>query len=341
MADKTGINWTEATWNPVVGCSIRSPGCRRCYAMKMGRRLELMGGKGGKKYAGLTRVVKGKSVWTGEVREHAESIDQPIRWRRPRLIFVNSMSDLFHEKLGRKAMDRTFAVMAMARQHTFQILTKREDVMVGYMEGLQNGMRGFDIVDCQREIIGEAAYFRRQKRTDGYGTGFEKPLANVWIGVSVEDQRYADVRRDALKRVAALGWKTWVSYEPALGPVDWTGWDFIRCLVSGGESGDDATPSHPNWHRSARDWCAAHGIAYGFKQWGEWAPHRARPWGDLGGDVRTGRVRIVHPSARSDVEISEATGGHSTEPGSRYMARIGKRVAGRLLDGVEHNGIPA
>jgi hypothetical protein len=112
-------------------------------------------------------------------------------------------------------------------------------------------------------------------------------------------------------------------------------------VIAGGESGRGARPMHPAWPRLLRDQCAAADVAFHFKQWGEWACHTPIAGGDLGGDVRAGRVRIVHPTGQSDVEVSDATGGRSTIPGSRYMARIGKSLAGRELDGVTHNGFPA
>jgi len=118
----------------------------------------------------------------------------------------------------------------------------------------------------------------------------------------------------------------------------------IDWVIVGGETDQGAhkaRPSHPRWIHSLRDQCATAGTAFHFKQWGEWAPHHMAAGGDLGGDVRAGRVRIVHPTGQSDVEVSDETGGHSTIPGSRYMARVGKNRAGRQLGGVEHNGFPA
>ncbi len=124
-------------------------------------------------------------------------------------------------------------------------------------------------------------------------------------------------------------------------PNDHPGQVRLDWIILGGESGPNARPMHPAWARSIRDQCAAAGVAFFFKQWGAWAPHNPVPGGDLGGDIRAGRVTIVHPSGRTDVEISQASGGRSTEPGSRYMAIVGKKRAGRLLDGVEHSAFPS
>lgn len=131
MANKSTIEWTDATWNPTVGCSIVSPGCTNCYAMKAAHSLERRFGS--KKYGGLTKVVNGNAVWTGEVRLDEDALLQPLKWKRGRRIFVNSMSDLFHESLPDEAIDRVFAVMALCPQHTFQVLTKRAARMRAYL----------------------------------------------------------------------------------------------------------------------------------------------------------------------------------------------------------------
>jgi protein gp37 len=162
MADKTGIQWTEATWNPLAGCSVVSPGCTNCYAMReAGGRL-----KSSAKFAGLTEPSKAGPVWTGEVRLWERVLDQPVRWTKPRRIFVNSMSDLFHESVPDEWIDRVFAVMALCPQHTFQVLTKRADRMRDYCSSPYNGV----------------------------ALSFKWPLPNVWLGVSVEDQARADGR---------------------------------------------------------------------------------------------------------------------------------------------------
>lgn len=186
------------------------------------------------------------------------------------------------------------------------------------------------------------------RHSRGFGSPkIRLPLPNVWLGVSAERQKEADERIPHLLQTPAA--VRFVSCEPLLGPIDLSARPFVvetpaasklDWVIAGGESGPKARPMHPDWARSIRDQCRAAGVAYFFKQWGEWKPYRPLPGGDLGGDVRAGRVRIVHPSGRSDVEISNATGGRNTEVGSRYMIRVGKKAAGRLLDGREWNEFP-
>lgn len=187
-------------------------------------------------------------------------------------------------------------------------------------------------------------------RAKDLATHLTWPLPNVWLGVSAEDQPRWEERVTELRRTPAV--VRFVSAEPLLGAIDPgldlvdgrinpTGTPGIDWVIVVGESGPGARPMHPDWPRSLRDQCAAAGVPFFYKQWGEWAPHKPVPGGDLGGAVRAGLVRIVHPTGQSDVEVSIATGGRNTIPGSRYMARVGKAVAGRLLDGVEHSEFPA
>jgi hypothetical protein len=202
------------------------------------------------------------------------------------------------------------------------------------------------------------------------------PLPNVWLGVSVEDQQRADERiPDLLETSAAV---RFLSCEPLLGPIDlnrlhqefddglghswesclngkrfseWGGDDGnggdidgvakIDQVIVGGESGPNARPMHPDWARDLRDQCAAAGVPFLFKQWGEWAPHTLRAGGDLGGDVRRGFVTVVYPTGQTEDEIFLETGGRNTIPGTRYVARVGKKAAGRLLDGRTHDGVPS
>lgn len=255
MGDKTGIEWTDSTWNPVVGCSIISPGCTNCYAMQQAASLERRFGS--KKYAGLTKVVNGHPVWTGATRLIEGTLDQPLRWKRPRRIFVNSMSDLFHESLAELAIDKVFAIMALARRHTFQVLTKRPDRMRDY---LTNGG-----ATCLRIGI------RQQIEALGHKDigAVDKVLPNVWMGTSVEDEDRKS-RLDALRATPAA--VRFISAEPllgSLGKLDLTG---IHWVIVGGESGRGARPMHPEWVREIRDQCATDGVAFYMKQWGEWLP---------------------------------------------------------------------
>lgn len=305
---RTKIEWASHVWNPIVGCSIVSPGCTNCYAMAMAARIEAAGTSGPRPshYAGTTRNVNGNAVWTGKVElAPVHILTAPLHWKKPRRIFVNSMGDLFHEAVAEEWIDAVFAVMRQCRQHSFQVLTKRSRRMQDYLIARAD----------HRAIV-------------------QSP--NVWLGTSVERQQEADERRRALHKVAEAGWMTWVSYEPALGPVDWSGWEFIRWLVSGGESGPNARPSHPDWHRSARDWCKQNGIPYFFKQWGGWR----EPKEYEGYDTSKGRAGkppafIVGADGSVHCFASRYIGDDF-----KVMIRVGKQSAGRVLDGMVYNGFP-
>jgi protein gp37 len=317
MADKSAIEWTDATWNPVVGCTIVSPGCTNCYAMRMAARLEKMGQK---IYTGTTQSSKAGPVWTGKVAQAGwTQFCKPMAWTRPRKIFVNSMSDLFQKKLDSEIVDQAFVVMAVADQHEYQILTKRPELAVDY---LLKPHRIEDIYAQWSAISGTAREM------------YSWPMKNVLIGVSVEDQRRANERLPYIRDIAEAGWRTFVSYEPALGGVDWKGWEFLSWMISGGESGPNARPSHPDWHRETRDWCGASKVPYLFKQWGEFTP-----------GVNVERQRGTVETAAwfddrwlmSSENLANCEGHVDDEPD---LYRVGKKAAGRLLDGAEHNGFP-
>ena len=297
MADKSPIEWTEATWNAIVGCSILSPGCTNCYAMRQaGRWLRRT-----PKFAGLTQPSKAGPVWTGEMRLWEKALDQPLRWKKPRRIFVNSMSDLFHESLPDEWIDRIVAVMSRCPQHQFQVLTKRSARMRDYYDG-----------DALNRIIARLVDETGEAR-------LTSPLPNVHLGVSVEDQERVGRIRELLATAAAV---RWVSLEPLLGPVDLAvplgGVCGVRLdwVVLGGESGGrDARPMNPDWARSVRDQCVCAGVPFFFKQWGGWLPRDQLAWRD--------------PTERYD--------------GCEYTAshvRVGKKAAGRLLDGVTWDEYP-
>lgn len=340
----TKIEWTDTTWNPVSGCTRASAGCDNCYAVTMTKRLEAMGQA---KYAGLVNI--GKNHFNGVVKCHEEALTLPLGWKKPQKIFVNSMSDLFHPEVPFEFIDKVFAIMALSPQHTFQILTKRPERMAEYL----NGHPGL----TRPQLVGiEAA-----RMNDGF-EGIEWPLPNVWLGVSVEDQRAADERIPHLLRIPAA--VRFLSCEPLLGPVDLRRLSvrpgrFIDCLtcdyhdgvgsviagppsgtgpidwvICGGESGPNARPMHPDWARSLRDQCQAAGVPFFFKQWGEYHPrlmHGVWP------DTRTGCCDNL-PS----VHIHED--GYVHRIGDRgtptNMKRVGKKRAGRLLDGKEWNEFP-
>lgn len=312
MADKTGIEWTEATWNPVTGCTKVSAGCKHCYAERDWARLQHLPAYAGRAFT--------------DVATHADRLDQPLRWQRPRRIFVNSMSDLFHADIHDDFIGMVFRTMARAPQHTFQVLTKRPERMQFLMTHPR--MRGF---------VDDVAPW---------------PLPNVWLGVSVEDQEAADERIPLLLQTPAA--VRWVSAEPLLGPVDLSshlmclcgmcGGDApLRWVVVGGESGPKARPMHPQWARDLRDQCAAASVPFLFKQWGEWAPrsecYHTLTCGQAAADFDPGATKWpcirLTAAGRNGRDLANACDGDDC-----YMQKVGKKLSGRALDGALHDGYP-
>ncbi|RWD00137.1 MAG: phage Gp37/Gp68 family protein [Mesorhizobium sp.] len=373
MADKSNIEWTDATWNPIVGCSILSPGCISCYAMKMASRIEAMtkalkasGAGGAPHYDGTTRKVNGNAVWTGKLALAPDRIlTEPLRWKRPRRIFVNSMGDLFHEDVPDEWIDRVFAVMAMCPQHTFQVLTKRAKRMQAYAAGFEcDGARRMNVASAAGRMMedGDDAH--------DYVVNLGWPLPNVWLGVSTERQQEADERiPELLATPAAI---RFISAEPLLGRIDLAPWlpfvdndprdsrmvlsetkvdggidieqQVLDWIIVGGESGPDARPMHPAWARSIRDQALAAGVPFFFKQWGEWAPNIGAIDGwtlDDNPEIsrfdhlewEDGRWSEVFRPMWCDFQ----DGNYDEE---QCVSRLGKKRAGRTLDGVEHNAFP-
>lgn len=387
MGDNSKIEWTDATWNPVTGCSVVSPGCTNCYAMRLaGTRLAHLPSR-----AGLTHDSKAGPVWTGEVRFNEEWLAQPLGWREPRMIFVCAHGDLFHEAVPDDVIDRVFAVMALAPRHVFQVLTKRSRRMRAYLDSPATKARVGEIV------------FVNLLRWSGLNPPLQAedwrhnkdrpwPLPNVWLGVSVEDQARADKRiPDLLATPAAL---RFISAEPLLGPIDFERlgtlqsiednfpkaikreqkgrplsgagsicgaqidaigsagssitffqtpdhmggftaasprqWPRLDWIIVGGESGPGARPMHPDWPRAIRDQCAAAGVPFFFKQWGEWAA------GELITDVLVGDGRTSHRFGPSNTVAWAGKG----QAGSYRLRRVGKARAGRCLDGRTHDDMP-
>lgn len=325
--DKTKIEWADATVSPIrardketgkVGwfCEHATPGCEYCYSEAFNHRL----GTG----------IDYKRQYRDRIELFLDDrlLLQPIRWRRSRRIFWNSMTDTFGDFVPDEFIDRQFAACTLTPQHTHLFLTKRSRrVRQWFAEPDRADRVGLAML----AIVGRLPYGHRC---------VPWPLPNVWLGVSVEDQARADERRDDLRELAEQGWRTFVSYEPALGPVNWRGWEFLSWLISGGESGPKARPSHPDWHRAARDFCAEHGIAYHFKQWGAWTPIPTRD--DLPG--RPQMVRQGDCFVARDGRAAHVLDGCLSSPlegMGEPMHRVGKARAGRLLDGREHNGVPA
>jgi protein gp37 len=289
MSDKSKIEWTDATWNPVTGCSKVSAGCQNCYGERE-----------------FPRTYPGRKFT--DVRVHPERLDQPLRWKRPRKIFVDSMGDLFHETLKPADVYRIFMVMWGAHWHTFQILTKRPKRMLDLVGTW---------VNTDKLLMQE---FAPDALPGGRGIPrLHKPLGNVWFGVSVEDQKTAEERFAYLRQTPNAC--PWFSYEPALGPLVLTAEKLrvLKWMVAGGESGPNARPSHPDWFRQVRDQCQAAGVPFFFKQWGEWgavtSPHQ---------------VICTGPSLKNIYEW----------PDRIVSLRCGKKLAGRLLDGREWSEFP-
>ncbi len=356
MGDVTRIEWTDATWSPVTGCTKVSEGCRHCYIERTppfrmeGRKFRCprCGGSGYVEDSDGNRLAYGKSgqfiagarcarcSGTGRagigdttgVRMHEDRLDVPLRWRKPRKVFVCSMADLFHEAVSSSFIASVFAVMALTPQHTYQVLTKRPARMRAL---LTSGA----FADLLGDTLGMMLF---EQRISDYDVTF--PLPNVWLGVTVEDQQRADQRIPILLDTPAA--VRWLSCEPLLGPVDLdaTGMDVtgtrgpesrppaVDWVVAGGESGPNARPMHPDWARSLRDQCAVAGVPYLYKQWGEWAPggEGVGPLRDTDREVYIGDV-LTDPAWKG-------------LPARQIMRRVGKKRAGRVLDGLTHDGYP-
>jgi len=243
---ESSIEWTDATWNPVAGCAVLTSGCTNCYAMRMAARLESMGVG---KYQGLTRKSGERYVWTGKVYCDEAALSIPARWRKPRKIFVNSMSDLFHEQVPLEFIQRVWGAMQTSPHHTFQILTKRPDRMA------------------------EVAL-----------AGAIPLLGNVWLGTSVEDATVL-ARLDDLRRTPAA--VRFVSFEPLIGSVAGADLSEVHWAIVGGESGPRSRPMLEEWVDEIHELCEDSSTAFFFKQWGgrnkkaTGRTYRARTWDAL------------------------------------------------------------
>lgn len=322
MGTNSSIEWTDDTWNPLAGCTWASPGCDLCYAAIMARRLDFMaqadivaGRNPGhkRKYMGITNKNKaGHIMFNGKVNLDEGVLSAPLTWRKPRRVFVNSMSDLFHKEVPDAFIGKVWSAMLAAPQHTFQVLTKRPERMA--------------------EVVTRLVH-------EGQEKGLRSP-DNIWLGTSVENQEQADRRIPELMEVPAK--VRFLSCEPLLGPVDldrhlWGGicethspwichcslkqWKVgeqycIHWVIAGGESGNGARPAHPDWFRGLRDQCQEAGVAYFFKQHGNWMP-----------------------LASAD-EASHYPHAPMREGDNIRWVNVGKHAAGRLLDGREWNELP-
>jgi protein gp37 len=342
----TSIEWTDATWNPIAGCSIVSPGCTHCYAMRQAARIERMI-PSLEHYKGLTKPSKAGPVWTGKVALAPEkTLLEPLRRRKPTMYFVNSMSDLFHEDVPNEWIDRIFAVMALCPQHTFQVLTKRAERMRRYCTPSGPLWEDFRITP-QSNVISRVWLHMVAMNPDRDNVIAREPYAprwplpNVWLGVSAERQQEADERIPHLLATPAA--VRFVSLEPLLGPIELWRIDEEECAlrgvgvvrsggmtastpdsppegyddsypgidwaIVGGESGrPDARQINADWVRSLRDQCQQAQVPFFFKQWGAWWPDCQR---------------------MNDPTVNPAHG-----------IRVGKKAAGRLLDGRTWDEMP-
>lgn len=341
----SAIEWTEATWNPMVGCSKVSAGCKHCYAEVMARRLAAIpatAGVYGQVVHGAEAAPSNRGRWNGRVVLNPSTLRAPLRRKRSTMYFVNSMSDLFHESVTDEMLDQVFGVMLAGWQHTYQVLTKRPERMREYMSGLQQNLkRRMAVVDVALDALGEGVQWDKAlqawKNNDLHGAA--GGLWHVWLGTSVEDQ--AAYRERVPHLLATPAAVRFLSCEPLLGPVvfdlsptrmvrngepvhvdplrrQWCVVDVrgnrrpvtrfpwgeeaapgIDWVIVGGESGPGSRPMHPEWVRGIRDACLNAGVAFFFKQWGEWAP------------------------GVEDV-----------------MYKVGKKVAGRVLDGAVWDEMP-
>jgi protein gp37 len=315
MGAQSAIEWTDATWNPIrarnvktgkVGwhCEHATTGCVVCYAERRNR------------WIGTGLPFKPGHL-NGDVELYLdeEMLTAPLRWRRPRMVFVCSMTDLFADFVPDEWIDKMFAVMALSPQHTFQVLTKRAERMGRYMNA-------------------------NSVRDSALRANSKWPLGNVWLGVSTERQEEYEARKEHLRATPAA--VRFFSFEPLIGPIkaDYLG-DWV---IVGGESGPKARPMHPQWARDLRDQCAAAGVPFFFKQWGEWRPCRAPviEWSSPDG-LKTAVIKVMPDPGSS--ELGTATDEQLRRAvlarESTAMARVGKKAAGRLLDGIEHNAMPA
>lgn len=308
MSDNSRIEWTDASWNPVTGCTKVSPGCDHCYAERDFNRFNGAGA-------------------FDTVRLMPNRLATPLKWRRPRRIFVNSMSDLFHDDVPDEFIAQVFAVMEATPRHTYQLLTKRH----ARLRALLSSSAFLVLLDDARVAL-----------TPGCGD-FVWPLPNIWLGVSVEDQKWADIRVPALIETPAA--VRFLSCEPLLGRValhgDWI--HDLHWIIAGGESGSEARPMHPDWARLLRDECMVARIPFFFKQWGEWEPigplYGLTPGDDdeVGQQARDEAVALEVINRVRVVELERdgiiADGYQPADSRTWLMAKVGKKNAGRELDG--------
>lgn len=394
VPDGKGSTKIGRTLNHQVGCKEVSRACEKCYAAKLAHRGM------SPQHKGLTVMrtnTAGKSLgvhWNGEINRVPKMLEQPLRWRKPSGIFVGSMTDTFFDVSTDDAcrwIAALFGVMAAAQQHTYMLLTKRPENARTFFAWLDRQSEGMEderapvlvCLDAAIDVLTEPRDRDRLRRLKHYGE-LVWPLPSVWMGVTAEDQRRADERIPILLGLPAA--VRYVSYEPAVGPVDFREWltplsgvsfahgvrpssettrhgerigylsidtkpvhtrrPALDQIIAGGESGPGASPSHPDWFRSARDQCAEAGVPFFFKQWGAWTPDT--PTGLVAGDVfpsdpsRAGEIAwstVVDSTVRKSVGKRIPYAIDSTGKFAR-LYNVGADAAGRVLDGRTHDGFP-
>jgi protein gp37 len=321
---KHGISWTDVTWNPIRGCRRVNADCVNCYAEQIAARFS---GEG-MPYHGIAESTPAGARWTGKIvllddKYAGDPLTKPLHWKRPRMVFVNSMSDLFYEGLAFDQIDRIVSVMALAKRHTFQVLTKRPERMLEYFEQLP-----MDTVYPDWRVIGTET-----------GEGFYRfpwPIQNVWWGASMGHRDVVDEFMPHLERARQHAAVLWGSFEPLteeLTNLDWhlQGWlidpskgrpPLLDWAVGGGESTKDARPCPLAAARGLRDVCNYWRIPFHWKQWGEWLPYGQVTAQGHRYQIGLKDYNLADPSANPEA------------------GRIGKHLAGRLLDGVLHDAYP-
>ncbi|WP_045562696.1 DUF5131 family protein [Streptomyces sp. FxanaA7] len=395
MATNTSIEWADKTWSPIIGCDRVSPGCDACYAITTAHvRTSNPQPAIAAAFTGTTHKADGRVDWTGQINLLEDRLLQPLSWKKPVKVFVNSQSDLFHKNVPDEYIAKVFAVMALTPQHSYQLLTKRHARMRSLLRDECRCGAGHAPGTHFRSKMAWAVSQANPDRIPGLPTDAEQrvtvapwPLPGVWLGVSVENQQWADIRIPALLETPAA--VRFLSCEPLIGPVDlWGKRDYrghrpqltywldgrpgpgpehttstgmtmhsivtgprVDWVIAGGESGPKARPAHPNWFRTIRNQCAHSGVPFLFKQWGEWGVDW--PVDKNGKVITTGRGLgitvaddgtvyqpgdLAYPDGPRYGEAVRADHGRAS---LTAMYRLGKKKAGRELDGRTHDEFPA
>ncbi len=330
----TKIEWCTETWNPIIGCRKLSPGCDNCFALRMAKRLASIG------IEGYENVVFG-NYWSGKQYFNDVTILKPLSWRKPRMIFITSMGDIFHLS-NNQWIDKVMAIVALSPMHTFLVLTKRSRCLHAYfdrpkdllIQKWEDAIYEMGLCDKNDDPDAPACYLHNRLQD-------EWPMKNLWLGVTAENQDRADERVPFLLATPAA--RRFVSVEPMLGSVDLVNvyepprpaatppaggentnlkqLGFIDWVICGGESGPGARPMHPDWVRFLQSECHCAGVPFFFKQWGEWLPSY-----NIGERLEEFKFKNLPRE-------------HVFEDGI-HTYRVGKKAAGAHLDGKEYKEYP-